>query len=299
MEVVRPFPLEDLPPEVKLAILVQLPGRDLDSIKKVSRAWRELVQMAYLRHGVEAKDKAVVMQRWWRTKRNDALAYELRRRADLIESAIHVVQRVVSPKKTCLALRLALLSLIDEDGSKSDSAPAKKSMFFGLLSAFRSRGHSKPANYFTREVVETILPVQLLTDLCAPFERFLVDAQALLCDWEVNELPLFVHDKNKEAKTKTKKEKENEREEKPAVANDGKQEQEEKEEEEEEDEKEEGRQQPRQGPRQLFAPLLIRLLEDSLPPVQAYLVYQETNQLKERFIVPLCQVHQSPTAWCA
>lgn len=257
------FPLEALPAELKVAIFIHLPSLDLArSIARVSREWRQLARAAFTRRGTDALDQVVLVQRWWRAKREAAFAHELHRRVEAFEMAIDTAKRIVAPKRTCLELRRLLLDLIaqdEEDGQpkmKSWSAPS--SFFGGVVSAILARPRKNQAGVrFTRELVEALLPEQLLLDLIAPFERFIADANVAL----------------RAAKQDT------------AISNNKKKE---KEVDDEGEEDEEAASETEAGQRQAFAALLTRLLNESISPIGAYLTHLRTERVRER-ITSLCK----------
>ncbi len=172
------FPLEALPAELKVAIFIHLPSLDLArSIARVSREWRQLARAAFTRRGTDALDRVVLVQRWWRAKREAAFAHELRRRVEAFEMAIDTAKRIVAPKRTCLELRRLLLDLLaQDDEDRRQSKMKSRSLLGGVVSAIVSARPRKTGERFTRELVDALLPEQLLLNLIAPFERFIADA---------------------------------------------------------------------------------------------------------------------------
>jgi hypothetical protein len=311
--------LEELPSELKVAILTHLPGADLARVvARLNHEWRQLARAAVLQRAAERRDEVVAVQRWWRAKREAALAHGVAERMSAIELAIDTAERVIAPKLACLAARRQLLDLLDElqprdteehqrhtqAASEAEAAAGKQRSFIGgMWAAIRgatgsggaggkSAAVAPPVVRFSRELVEAMIPERLLLDLVAPFERFIIDARAALLLWkECHNHNTTTADAAQTAETQQQQVQQQQQDGQPSA------------------------QTTRQEKEvQMFGLLLIRLLDESMAPIVAYLTYLKTEQINQRIVLPLCQVrecvrvrvcvmrvceHSSPGGWWA
>jgi hypothetical protein len=206
-----------------------------------------------------------------------------------IELAIDTAVRVIAPKLACLAARRQLLDLLDElqlrdteeehqrhtqatTEATEAAAGKQRSLIGGVWAAIRGVTGGKsaavplpPVVRFSRELVEAMMPEQLLLDLVAPFERFIVDARAALLLWKECHHHHTTADAAQTAETQQMQP--HQQEDQPSAQTTG-----------------------QERVVQVFGPLLIRLLDESMGPIVAYLTYLETERINQRIVLPLCQV---------
>ncbi len=97
---------------------------------------------------------------------------------------IDTITTFVERRMKCLECREKLEAVLQADLDKQEM---EKSSFLGIPALLADVWRGKKQISFTSEVVEKLFPLELLSNLIAPFKNFLAEAQPLVRRWEEEE----------------------------------------------------------------------------------------------------------------